>query len=235
MHQRTSRLVAITACAAASAALAAGCAAGKSTALPASTQPTASAQAPSHSTPVPSRDVPEPAGDPAQAADDASQPAGNQSGHAVLGPVGYRAPGHPTLRLGMSQAEAEATGLLVDPHSQDGCTWYHIREDAGGTGAVGHQRVAVSESLGVVNIPGPNETRTPEGVTSGQITPGGPYGSTLEEVRQHYPQFTVKQSGVYLAPTPGNASSSYLFVIRNDRVEEMTLASNDTGECQLTV
>jgi len=115
---------------------------------------------------------------------------------AVLGPDGYR-----TLRLGMSFADAKATGMLADADSAPaGCAAYRLTE---GTANVAN--VTISPSGGVVAFTA-SGARTPENVGA---------GSTVTELKKAYPD---------LAAGPGNYSTAtgsgdhYTFYVSSDGV-----------------
>jgi hypothetical protein len=133
----------------------------------------------------------------------------------VLGPDGLG-----SLKLGMSRAEAEATGLVEpfrnEPNS-DTCLWRSALEGA----PVGEGTVLHSETLGVATIDAPAGVRTPEGIA---------IGSSLDAVQSAYPGFEVND---YLrrayAQVPGNDQAVYRIVIADGKVVELTLQYLNQG------
>lgn len=150
-------------------------------------------------------------------------------GAATLGPDGYK-----ELELGMSEDAAVATGLLTDRQEIGNCAWYYLDPDEGaqnpGAGVV------VSPTRGVVNIPGTENSQTPEGITMGSVD--DEEGSTTEQIEAGYDRYTVDKTGptpLYTAPAPGNSQAHYIFAIGEDgRAKDMGLtADDDGGECGL--
>jgi hypothetical protein len=149
-------------------------------------------------------------------------------GAGVLGPDGYQA-----LKLGMSEHDALATGLLTDPETINGCDWYRLADSEGDQNP--GDGVIISPATGVVSIPGTTTSSTPEGITMGTI--GDSAGSTVDDVVAAYPRYIVRQSGavqVYEAPVPQNAGAHYWFVPGDDgHIKDMLLATDDDGGCGL--
>lgn len=146
----------------------------------------------------------------------------------TLGPDGYK-----TLRLGMSEKKAVATGLIHDRQDVGECTWYRLKPSEGkqnpGSGVV------VSPTEGVVSLPGTEDTHTPEGITMGSID--NDQGSTTGKIEKSYDKYTVDKTGpvpLYTAPAPGNASAHYFFAIgEDDLVKDLGLTSDNDGGCGL--
>lgn len=124
---------------------------------------------------------------------------------AVLGPAGYGA-----LRLGMSFAEAKASGQLAAADTPPaGCSRYALRE---GTGAVGS--VLISATDGIVGFDA-TTARTPESIH---------IGSTLAQLSAAYPDL-VRTSDGYAAPAGGGGT--YQFTVDdNDQVTGLRLAAS---------
>ncbi|WP_406638467.1 hypothetical protein [Amycolatopsis sp. WGS_07] len=137
-----------------------------------------------------------------------------------LGPHGFG-----KIKLGMSAAEATATGQIRvnDLASLSGCT---IGTE---TGKSPDGAVSISASLGVVKIASYTGVRTPEGIA---------LGASVDDLRKAYPDVKVETEADmgngqiqmddhYRAPVPGNPQAVYrFFVNRDDRVDAMLLALN---------
>lgn len=144
----------------------------------------------------------------AQAADD-----------VVLGPDGYK-----TLRLGQSQADAEATGLLVDKEPGQTCVFYRLRPEEGqqhpGSG------VFVDPAKGVVMIGGTDRSHTPEGIK---------LRSAKDQVKAAYPDLSPAPPGdfVFTAAAVGSETGAkYRFAFKpNERVNDFGLENADLGGC----
>ncbi|SFP66318.1 hypothetical protein SAMN05421810_10326 [Amycolatopsis arida] len=137
---------------------------------------------------------------------------------ATLGPEGYK-----TLRLGQSEREAEATGLVRDRQTGDPCHVYNLAAGEGQRNV--DSGVFVDPVKGVVMIGGTVRSHTPEGVT---------LGSRLERVRAAYPSLrqVPPMEWVYEAPVPGNPAAAYRFAVdERDRVADFALEARDMGAC----
>ncbi len=138
---------------------------------------------------------------------------------AVLGPTGYK-----DLRLGQPQAEAEATGLIVDKRPGDGCDRYYLHPDEGeqnpGSG------VFISPTEGIQMIGGTNLSRTPEGVT---------FGTTREQVEHAYDELTPVPPHDWVVTTdvPNEGSGAkYRFAFdENNEVSDFGLETADPSPC----
>jgi hypothetical protein len=139
----------------------------------------------------------------------------------VLGPAGIA-----RIRLGMTAAEASATGNIqyqsVWPTAGERNCAVLVTE-----GAVFH----FSRSYGLAIITAPKAVRTPEGIGA---------GATVAQVRAAYPKvhqldvgtpdLPVRLADQYAAPVPGNAAASYRFVFAANGVWFVSLVLNDQGE-----
>jgi hypothetical protein len=127
----------------------------------------------------------------------------------VLGPDGFG-----TLKLGMTRAQAEATGV-ADPFKSrpEGgtCRWYsHLRGASGDNGTV-----IISETLGVAAIVGYPGVRTPEGIS---------IGSSLAEIGKAFPAWKMNADlGRGYATAPGNPKAVYRIEINDGRADSLTL------------
>jgi hypothetical protein len=114
----------------------------------------------------------------------------------VLGPRGFGA-----LRLGMTKAQAVATGSLSGLEDT-GCWGATIS----GPGAPKDGSVTISKGHGLVLIViADHRVRTPEGIS---------LGATLTEVKRAYPGLTSKtgsEQSQSVAAVPGNPSAHYQF------------------------
>ena len=114
-------------------------------------------------------------------------------GHPVIGPTGYGG-----IRLGMTLAEAKATGLLGEPshEAEGGCPSYTLLVDGP------YAAASISDTVQAINTSG---TQTPEGI--GQ-------GATFEQLKAVYPELqnqTVEPNGYALVAAPGNPNGQYRF------------------------
>jgi hypothetical protein len=111
----------------------------------------------------------------------------------VFGPDGYG-----QIKLGMSLADARATGdLEIPPGTTDTCTVTHSipRADEGVT-------ALISKRFGVVAILGPNiKASTPEGIR---------INSTAAEFKRAYPNFRQDLRARLSAPVPGHPKARYI-------------------------
>jgi hypothetical protein len=153
----------------------------------------------------------------------------NSSEPPILGPAGYKA-----LKLGMSENEAVATGLIAGKQTIGQCAWYDLTPSEGpqnpGNGVV------VSPSRGVVSIPGTESSRTPEGIVMGSVSNSG--GSTFDEVKRAYPNLAHQPGDpdfIFRTPVAANPGAHYGFAMGgDDKVKDMNLTSNDDGGCGLS-
>lgn len=128
-----------------------------------------------------------------------------------IGPDGYGA-----LALGMTAAQAEATGLIApnaQPRSSAGCLGYDYK---GVPNQPDHYSVLISPRYGVVRIAGRPDAATPEGVTA---------GTSEADVRRIYPAQAPAHGAVgeWVASAPGNPAANYWIIIRNRAVAEIRL------------
>lgn len=136
---------------------------------------------------------------------------------ATIGPEGYKG-----LHLGQTSAEAEATGLLVDEQPGE-CTRYYLNPSEGQQNIGGG--VWIDRNAGLVFVSGTERTHTPEGITM---------GSTLEQVRQAYPNLRpVPPSGyVYTTEVAGHPNANYRFAVDDQqRVRDYGVHADDMGTC----
>ncbi len=82
--------------------------------------------------------------------------------------------------------------------------------------------VVVSPEVGVVQIGGMIELRTPEGVRLG--TPAG-------QLVRIYPKLAKDGAGQLVTPAPGGKDERYVFVLHDDEVAEIWLRSGATFGC----
>ena len=128
-------------------------------------------------------------------------------------PVAFGPTGFNGVSLGMTQADAEATGLIAknsSPAGAPGCTgydWATIPRPAGDYALI------ISDSAGVVRISSPTNAVTPEGIYR---------GLSAEKVRATYPDGSGDESE-WDAPVPGNEQARYAFVFDNGTLSYMRL------------
>jgi hypothetical protein len=123
-----------------------------------------------------------------------------------LGPDGYG-----PLRLGMTAAEAEATGTvtLEDSHGQ-GCTTFALVDPAGqGSPGMGY----VSPGKGVVAIFVDRGVETPEGIH---------VGSGITEVKRAYADLSGSDGSL---TAPASDTARYVMTFDHNRLEELALAN----------
>ncbi|MFB9904916.1 hypothetical protein [Allokutzneria oryzae] len=135
----------------------------------------------------------------------------------ILGPTGYKG-----IELGASEAQAVATGLLVDGEGGEFCRRYYFAPTEGTMPRA--SGVFISGSRGVTLIGGTSRMRTNEGVGR---------GSKLADAKRVYPDLTrdPEADWLYTSPVPGNKDAKYKFVVLNDIVDDFSLESNDRGGC----
>jgi len=139
------------------------------------------------------------------------------AGGATIGPDGYKG-----LHLGQTAAEAEATGLLVDRQPGE-CTRYYLNPSEGTQNPGGG--VWIDQRVGLVFVSGTERTHTPEGITM---------GSTLDQVREAYPQLrpVPPTDYVYTADVPGHPGANYRFAVdEQQRVRDYGVNADDMGTC----
>ena len=133
---------------------------------------------------------------------------GTASPASFLGPDGYG-----PLKLGMTAAEAEATGMvtLEDSHGQ-GCTTFGLlSSDQKRPVGMGY----LSPGKGVVAIFVDRGVETPQGIH---------VGSGITEVKRAFPHLTGKVSGL---TAPASDTAQYVMTFDHNKVEELALATSD--------
>lgn len=182
-------------------ALLSGCDSGSGSGAQERDDPTPTTAAPGPATPTsaaPSRS-PAPASSPA--------PSHPSAAPARLGPDGYGA-----LKLGMSRAEAKATGLITLKSLGGGpCTGFDLKSHPAGHDLVGGY---ISSHYGLVSISAVGNMRTPEGIGM---------WATRTQVEKAYPALRTGPNGSS-AKVPGNAKASYMFLFDGQKVREMSLS-----------
>jgi hypothetical protein len=109
----------------------------------------------------------------------------------------YASIGYGVLKLGMSEADAVATGFITRAVDDDrGCHQYTTTGHPGVVGAV-----VTSPTAGVVQITLPNEARTPMDIG---------VGSTVAEVKARYPAVVELHAG-FVVRMSGTPSWNYRF------------------------
>ena len=123
----------------------------------------------------------------------------------ALGPRGLG-----PVHLGMSAAQAEANGAVLEDSHGQGCTTFGLVDDAGDPSALGFLTGARGVSVLLVDRRG---VATPEGVG---------IGATEQRVRTAYPDAEEVPMGL-LVPVPGFADREYTFAFEDGRLVEMAL------------
>lgn len=137
----------------------------------------------------------------------------------VLGPTGYK-----SLHLGQSEADAEATGLVLDKNSYKACDYYRMNPDEGqqnpGSG------VFISPTKGVQLIGGTTLSHTPEGIT---------LGTPREQVERTYDKLTPVPpfDWVVVTDVPNeNSGNKYRFAFdEKGVVSDFNLETADPSDC----
>ncbi|SDN28517.1 hypothetical protein [Allokutzneria albata] len=120
------------------------------------------------------------------------------------------------LKLGMSEAEAVATGLIKansKPDSEGGCRGYNY---AGENIRYGYYSLLFSAKHGLVRLEATPGAKTPEGIG---------IGSRLGELNRVYTGNKVKHGAVgeRVTDVPGNPKANYWVIVRNDVLTEVRL------------
>jgi hypothetical protein len=133
----------------------------------------------------------------------------------AFGPDGYGA-----LKLGMTKAQAQATGLITGytDTSADQCPTARLKGAPAGKDPQG--RLMFSRNVGLVFIGAYGSMATPEGVH---------IGMTGKAMRVYYPDASVLEpqgdDGEYLESVPNNQNASYRIGVQNGTVTYMVLYS----------
>ncbi|CRK60817.1 hypothetical protein [Alloactinosynnema sp. L-07] len=147
------------------------------------------------------------------------QPEDEYDGTMDFGPTGYL-----DLRLGMTAAEAEATGLITpnaQPTSSRGCLGYDYK---GAPKEAAHYSVVISPKHGLVRLAnGPVRPLMPKGII---------IGSSEADLKKAYPTSvdTHGAVGEWVVAVPGNPANQYWVIVRDGKVAEMRLESA-TQDC----
>ncbi|MGW0522349.1 hypothetical protein [Crossiella sp. NPDC003009] len=125
---------------------------------------------------------------------------------------GYRA-----LRLGMSEADAVATGLLTSDDTSGVCRFYRFAGSEGSQPKT--SGVFISPTNGVVMIGGTSKMLTPQGIWR---------GSELADLRDAYPVLRRDRlcDWIYRAAAPGNPRAHYWFTVDGGRVTDFGLQAS---------
>lgn len=142
-----------------------------------------------------------------------------------LGPDGFG-----KIRLGMTAAEARATGqfVLLKGQGIGGC---QVGTEVGMTSAKSGA-IWISDVYGVVKIATYAGVRTPEGIGLGSTTDEveDTYPDTHVELARDMSNGRVQMDDHYRSSVPGNPRAAYrFFVDKNDKVDSilLTLANQD--------
>jgi hypothetical protein len=152
---------------------------------------------------------------PSSASPTSKTPTSPAANRLVLGPTGLG-----KLKIGMTRAQAEASGLITDiDGGSEGCGAATLKADPDGT-------VTYSPNLGVIAIPAYGRIATPEGIR---------IGSTLKQVQATYDDFEgsdVDETGNFnngrgwAGGDDGN-KVRYRFHFRDGEVEYLGLEHDD--------
>ncbi|GIF47678.1 hypothetical protein DFJ67_6570 [Asanoa ferruginea] len=123
----------------------------------------------------------------------------------LLGPAGYGA-----LKIGMTEKQAKATGMLT-PFTNSGCRIAYLRGFPQGKGAV-----FVSPTLGLIAINAWGTMKTPEGVR---------VGTSTAEMRRIYPkrQFVDGDGDYEKVFVKVSNQAVYRIAVNGGKVTELTL------------
>jgi len=147
---------------------------------------------------------------PSPAATTPASPSSSATG-LVLGPDGFG-----SLKMGMSRADAEATGETQPFRNEPmgaTCTWRAWLKGAPNDQA-NEGMVLYSETLGIASISAYPGVRTPEGIT---------IGSSLADVKKAYPGLNQAVGSRDYAQVPGQSQLLYRIGMYGDAVGELTL------------
>lgn len=126
----------------------------------------------------------------------------------TIGPFGYG-----SLKLGMSAAQAKATGKIVRKtiNAPTKCSTWDLKKHRYGGDRAG---LFISRKQGVATISAPGNVKTPQGIGR---------GSTPAQLTTAYPN--LKQDALYgtFATVPGNPKASYVFLVSKNMVIGVTL------------
>jgi hypothetical protein len=138
-----------------------------------------------------------------------------QSGTKVLGPDGYG-----SLKLGMDEKLAEASGMLgtPNPNQVSACAQYPLL--AGGS--ITNGQATFSSDKALVSISPPKGTKTPEGIG---------VGSTFDQVTAAYKDLGAGPNGSQSVSVPGNPNASYRIGFENGKVYGISLESKNGDTC----
>ncbi|GAA2839066.1 hypothetical protein [Crossiella cryophila] len=140
------------------------------------------------------------------------------AGLPYLGPDGYK-----SLKLGMSEADALATGLLTEQEQIGSCVSYRFVSSEGSMPA--YSGVLFDENRKLNSI----------GATSRMLTREGAWPNMhIKDVKVVYPQLTQDPDQPYLhkTPVPGNTNAKYHFVLdEHDVAYTFGLHSNRDAAC----
>ncbi|WP_436493084.1 hypothetical protein [Actinokineospora sp. HUAS TT18] len=140
------------------------------------------------------------------------QPENEYDGTMPFGPMEYL-----DLRLGMTAAEAEATGLITpnaQPTSSKGCKGYDYK---GAPKEAAHYSVLISPKYGLVRMAnGVTRPVTPENII---------LGSSEADLKKAYPTSVDSHGAVgeWIVAVPGAPGNQYWFIVRDGKVAEMRL------------
>ncbi|MFD9894367.1 hypothetical protein ACFWY9_33895 [Amycolatopsis sp. NPDC059027] len=127
--------------------------------------------------------------------------------------------GYGQLKLGMSEADAVATGLLTAGEPGKCAAYYFVPSEGSMPRSSG---VFISKTDGVTVIGGTSKMRTPQEIWR---------GSTLDDLREAYPDLTQdsQMDWIYRASAPGNPAANYSFVVNFNQVQDFALEATGKG------
>lgn len=132
-------------------------------------------------------------------------PVSSSAGGQAFGPNGLG-----TLTLGMTLAQAKATGQVTSLVNRGICTSYVLKSSKLAEGEVSGY---ISTKYGLAFISAPPGARTPEGIG---------VGSTLKDVQKAYP--SVRKGPNHLSATiPGNAKAIYAISMADGAVNSLSM------------
>lgn len=128
----------------------------------------------------------------------------------VLGPDGFR-----QLKLGMTEQQAQATGMLEGNSISTDlvCTQYKFNDNN-----ASQVTVYISRQGGVVAIGGNFGTRTAEGIG---------IGANTGQLKRAYPNLIQRGNGTYIAKVSGRKKFQYQFSISQQKVSAITISTTD--------
>ncbi|MEV6350627.1 hypothetical protein [Actinoplanes sp. NPDC051851] len=133
----------------------------------------------------------------------------------VFGPVGWNG-----LNIGMTVAQAKATGQIKNYKATEGCAQSQLKGATGDDGTVIH-----SPTLGIIAIQAYGKMHTPEGIA---------IGSTVKQVKAAYPNLDddiLAEFGRAFATVSGSGDAHYRFEFNSSNKIENLWLEHESQNC----